>query len=278
MDIEDWVRRNGRIAHTSDILKAGATRYSIRSALTSGSLVRVRRDWLALHDCDPLLTAAASHGGRLTCLTAAARYGLWTVSDNVTHLAVAPNAGRLALPAGMKAHWSVGPVPVGSRRLIDPLENTLVRVAECQPFESAVIVLDSALRLKRIAPTQLTRIATKSSRFAIAVDAAAEFSDSGIETIPRIRLRRIGIEMRQQVVIDDHPVDGLIGDRLVLQIDGYGPHSDVARRRSDIRQDARLTLMGYTVLRFDYAQIVGNWAYVEATILSAMAQGLHHAA
>ena len=159
--------------------------------------------------------------------------------------------------------------------LVDPLENALVRVAECQTFESAVVVFDSALRLRKVSPGQLKRVATRSSRFRAASDAATAFSDSGIETIPRIRLARIGILMRQQIVIDDHPVDGLIGDRLVLQIDGYGPHSDAGRRRRDLQQDARLTLMGYTVLRFDYAQVVGNWAYVEATILSAMAQGLH---
>ncbi len=275
MDIEDWVRRSGRIAHTSDIIKAGATKYGIRSALSSGSLVRVRRDWLALPDCDPAVLLAARHGGRLTCLTASERYGLWTIPDDTTHLAVPSNAGRLALPSSVKVHWSEGPIAVSSLKLIDPLENVLVRVAECQPFETAVVVLDSALRLKKISASQLLRISTKSTRFGSARAAASEFSDSGIESIPRIRLARIGVVVKQQVVIDDHPVDGLIGKRLVLQIDGYGPHSNADRRRRDIRQDGRLTLMGCTVFRFDYAQVVGQWAYVESTVLSAMAQGLH---
>lgn len=277
MDVEEWVRRNGRIAHTSDIIRAGGTKYGIRASLASGTLSRVRRDWLAIPDCDPALRMAAMHGGRLTCLTAAQRYGLWTVAHTEIHLAVPRNAGRLHLPPNVKAHWSMGPVSSSSLQLLDSLENVLVRVAECQPFEAAVVVLDSALRLRKVSPMHLRRVVTRSTRFAAAVEAASEFSDSGIESIPRIRLARIGVEMRQQVIIDDHPVDGLIGDRLILQIDGYGPHSSADRRRRDLRQDARLTLMGYTVLRFDYAQVVGDWAYVQATILSAMAQGLHRA-
>ena len=275
MDIEDWVRRSGRIAHTSDVMRAGATRYGIRAALASDGLIRVRRDWLALPDCDPQLRLAAGAGGRLTCLTAARRMGLWTIDDGATHLAVPPNAGRLTVPPAVKPHWAVGPAPASRLMLVDPLENALVRIAECQPFEVAVVVLDSALRLKKISPGQLMRIATKSTRFASARAAASEFSDSGIESIPCIRFARIGIVVRQQVIIDDHPVDGLIGDRLILQIDGYGPHSNAEQRRRDLRQDGRLTLMGYTVFRFDYTQVLGRWAYVESTVLSAMAQGLH---
>lgn len=275
MNIEEWVRRNGRIAHTSDIIKAGATKHGIRAALAAGPLVRLRRDWLALPDCDPQLAFAASCGGRLTCLTAASRMGLWTFADNMTHLAVSPHASRLEVAADVKVHWSVGPAPSSRLMLIDPFENVLVRVAECQPFEAAVVVLDSALRMGKTTAGELRRLVAGSSRFTAAVEAASEFSDSGIESIPCVRFARIGIVVKQQVIIDGHPVDGLIGDRLVLQIDGYGPHSTADRRRRDLRQDGRLTLMGYTVFRFDYAQVVGHWAYVESTVLSAMAQGLH---
>lgn len=278
MDIEDWVRRNGRIAHTSDIIKAGASRYGIRAALESGPLVRVRRDWLALPDCDPQLVLAARSGGRVTCVTAASRMGLWTLSDGSTHLAISPNASLHQVVPRAIVHWAVGPAPSSRLMLIDPFENVLVRVAECQPFEAAVVVLDSALRLGRATTAELRRVATRSTRFAAALEAASEFSDSGIESIPCLRFARIGIVVKQQVIIDDHPVDGLIGDRLVLQIDGYGPHCTADRRRRDLRQDGRLTLMGYTVFRFDYAQVVGRWAYVESTVLSAMAQGLHLAA
>jgi very-short-patch-repair endonuclease len=33
--------------------------------------------------------------------------------------------------------------------------------------------------------------------------------------------------------------------------------------------------LGYTVLRFDYYQVMYDWDLVESTIVAAMAQGLH---
>jgi len=84
--------------------------------------------------------------------------------------------------------------------------------------------------------------------------------------------------VRQQVWLDRHPVDVLIGERLVVQIDGFEHHGDARRRRKDIRGDARLVLLGYTALRFDYQQVMFDWPDVEASILGAVARGLHLAA
>ena len=80
--------------------------------------------------------------------------------------------------------------------------------------------------------------------------------------------------MRQQVVVDEYPVDLLVGDTLIVQVDGTH-HLEQRQRRRDIRADGRLVLRGYTVLRFDYQQILFDWPYVERTILAAVAQGLH---
>ncbi|PPL15982.1 DNA/RNA helicase, partial [Microterricola pindariensis] len=46
-------------------------------------------------------------------------------------------------------------------------------------------------------------------------------------------------------------------------------------RGRDIAADRRLVLRGYTVLRFDYKQILFDWPTVEAQILAAMARGAH---
>ena len=103
---------------------------------------------------------------------------------------------------------------------------------------------------------------------------ASQLSDSGLESIPVARLRRIGITVRQQVVIDGHAVDILIGDRLVLQVDGFGFHRSAAQRERDLAQDRRLVLMGYTVFRYGYADVLYRWPDVEAEIRHAMAARL----
>jgi very-short-patch-repair endonuclease len=83
------------------------------------------------------------------------------------------------------------------------------------------------------------------------------------------------VRVRQQVVLAGRPVDMLVGDRLVLQIDGYEHHSSSAQRAKDIAHDAELRLRGYTVLRFSYGQIVHDWVAVERRITRALAAGLH---
>lgn len=277
MDLETWLNTRDGIAHRSDAIEFGFTRYRIEAAMSAGQVRIARRRWLYTRSCSQDLLTAAVTGARLTCLTEAQRRGLWTIPDGRTHLAVASNAVVRAQPS-FRLHWAAGPMPTGPRNLSEPIGNVLLHLADCQPFERAVVVFDSALRTTALTPEEMARYRTRSPAFRLLVEATGILSDSGIESLPKVRLRRIGVEMRQQVVIDGHPVDGLIGSRLVLQIDGFGPHSEVEQRRRDLRQDARLTLMGYTVLRFDYSQIMFEWPFVEAAILAAMAQGLHLAA
>ena len=76
-----------------------------------------------------------------------------------------------------------------------------------------------------------------------------------------------------QVWLAGHRVDFLIGDRLVLQIDG-STHVG-AQRDSDIRHDAQLMLLGYHVIRVGYDQVVNRWHEVQSHVQRAVAQGLH---
>lgn len=82
----------------------------------------------------------------------------------------------------------------------------------------------------------------------------------------------VGLPIRAQTWIAGHRVDALIGDRLVLQIDGV---SHVEQRSEDIRHDAELRLMGYHVIRVSYTQMMFEWAMVQDLIMRAVAQGLH---
>ena len=103
---------------------------------------------------------------------------------------------------------------------------------------------------------------------------ASALSDSGLETHFVALTRAIGVRVRQQVWIDGHPVDALIGERLIIQLDGFAHHQASDRRR-DITADTRLVLLGFTVLRFDYQQVLFQPEHVQQTVLAAIAQGLH---
>ena len=85
--------------------------------------------------------------------------------------------------------------------------------------------------------------------------------------------RDLKVPIIPQAWIAGHRVDFLIGDRLVLQIDGG--HHVGAQREADIEHDAALMLLGYHVVRVDYRQIIDRWHTVQDMIARAVAQGLH---
>ncbi|ASD21773.1 DNA helicase [Cryobacterium sp. LW097] len=274
MDLGIWLARHHGVAHSAQALRAGFTRYSIRQSIAGGECERIRRDWLALPTAPADLRAAAALGGRVACLSVAWQLELWHLSDGMNHVSMPRNT---AVPASetLRVHWSIGPVPVARFALVEPIENALVHIAECQPFENALVVWDSALNKKLVTQASLARLHLRSAAARAVREVASGLADSGLETLPVSRLAAIGIRVSQQVMLAGHRVDGLIGQRLVLQSDGFSFHSTAEQRRADIAHDRRLVLLGFTVLRYDYRQILFDWPRVEAEILHAMAQGLH---
>ncbi|WP_235511465.1 endonuclease domain-containing protein [Agromyces sp. Root81] len=169
-------------------------------------------------------------------------------------------------------HWAKPLVPRHPDALTDPIENVLVLVAQCQPFEAALAVWESALRRGLLDRQALERMPLPTAVRNV-LGSALPFSDSGLESFVVPRLAWMKIPLVPQVWIAGHRVDFLIGERLVLQIDGG--HHVGEQRESDIEHDAELMLLGYHVIRVGYSQIVDRWQTVQDHIVRAVAQGLH---
>lgn len=148
-------------------------------------------------------------------------------------------------------------------------------MAACLGCEDALGAWESASKVEHLDPAALRLVQWRSVRARDIAEAVGGLSDSGLETILVTRLRAVGLPVRKQVVIAGRPVDGLIGERLVVQADGWEFHSSPAQRRRDVAHDAELRLRGFTVLRFSSDQIMHDWPAVERTILRAVAAGLH---
>lgn len=271
-----WLGSRG-VAHTSDARAAGFPPGKILAAVTAGSAQRIGRSWVAAPDCEPRKLAAAAVRGRVTCVSAAALAAVWTPDHDRVHVAVGGNASRFDA-TDLVVHWSPGPAPVGRNAVVDPMLNSLFHVAQCLSQKDALAVWESAIRLKKVDASVLRRVAWRNPRATALASVASALSDSHLETTFVDGLRRAGIVVRQQVRVDGHPLDGLIGEKLAMQIDGFAFHSTAADRRRDIRADARLALRGYTVLRFDFWQILFDWDYVLATVQTAISQNLHRSA
>lgn len=268
------VARHDGVARISTLRAEGHSRHRVDRALDAGQLLRIRRDWVATPTADRHLVSAAREGVVLSCVTAARRGGLWVLAEGGPHVAAPPH-GRGGKSPGAVVHWSEPVVPRHPDVLVDPLENALVLAASCLPYEQALAIWESALNKRLVDAQALSRLALPAAARAI-LDASHPFSDSGLESFVVPRLRWMKCRILPQVWLAGHPVDFLIGERLVLQIDGG--HHVGPQRTKDIAHDAQLMLLGYHVIRVSYEQVVHDWPSVQALIMRAVAQGLHRAA
>ncbi|KAF2413179.1 DNA/RNA helicase [Microbacterium sp. B35-04] len=269
----DALTRRGGVARLRALLDAGFSRLTVAGAVADGILTVPRRGWIALADADPYLLAAASAGVVLTCVTRAKRLGLWVLAEEAPHVGAPSSASRLSLQnPKTTVHWAAPVQPREVGALEDGILNTLVIVARCQPFEAALAVWDSALNGGLVTKMELARLQLRPAARRV-LDAATPFSDSGLETIFAIRLKWLRLPIRAQIWILEHRVDFLIGERLVVQVDG-GHHVGL-QRAADVAHDAALTLLGYHVIRVTYAQVIDRWHEVQELIMRAIAQGLH---
>lgn len=281
MDVDVWVRRQGGIVRSARLREQGWSGRALTTAVRAGVLVRPRGGWLAVPEADPELVAAARAGVVLTCVTQARRLGLWVLREERPHVAAPPHAGGVRVEDDRDAerralvHWARPLVPRPPGSLVDAIENVLVIAAVCLPFEEALAIWNSAIRQGRTDIPTMSRLPLPHRARAV-LDAVNPFADSGLESFVLQRLRWLGLRIVPQAWIAGHRVDFLIGERLVLQIDG-GSH--VGRQRDeDNRHDAQLMLMGFHVIRVGYSQVIHDWPAVQELIMRAVAQGLHRAA
>ncbi|WP_431805082.1 endonuclease domain-containing protein [Microbacterium sp. bgisy203] len=261
----------GGVARASRLRAEGHSPHHIARAVAAGALERVRRDWVALPGADAELVSAARAGVVLSCISLARRLGLWVATEDRCHVAADPGAAG-GKPERAAVHWARPVVPREPDALVDRIENALLLVAACQPVAAAVAVWDSAVHRRLITVAELSRLRLPPAARSV-LARVDPLSESGLETLFRTALRWLRLRILTQVFIGGHRVDFLIGDRLVVQIDGG--HHVGAQRASDVAHDAALTLMGYHVLRFTYTQIVDDWPAVQDAIQRAVAQGLH---
>lgn len=274
MDPISALRARDGVARIRTLRSDGVSDHALRRARERGAIFSVCRGWVALRGADGMLVAAARRGVVLSCVTLAARKGLWVLDDSQPHLAAPSTSGHASAARGV-IHWNKPVFPREPDSCEDSIENALVLVAGCQPYEGALATWESAFRQKIVDPGVLERAQLPPAARRVLAD-ARPFADSGTETIFFTRLAWLDVAITPQVWIHGHRVDFLIGDRLVVQIDGG--HHVGQQRTSDIAHDALLKLHGYHVIRIGYEQLMHRWHDVQRVILTAIGQRLHLAA
>ncbi|WP_221584863.1 endonuclease domain-containing protein [Microbacterium sp. G2-8] len=263
----------GGVARITDLRTRGHGRRAVEGAVARGELTRPRRGWVALPTADPMLVHASRSGVVLSCITQATRLGLWVTRHEAVHVAADPRSGGVRLDrARSHVHWARPVVERVPGSLEDPVQNVLALTADCLPREDAVATWESAFHQEITSRAAMLALPLKRAAREVA-ERATPFSDAGTESIFIQRLSWLKVRIVQQVWLHGHRVDALVGDRLVVQVDGG--HHVGAQRDSDIAHDAKLKLAGYHVIRVSYRQLMHDWPAVQQLILEAIAQGLH---
>lgn len=284
MDLSAAIKSLGELAATHELYALGFTQARLRRASRDGEIVRVRKGWFGRPALPLALMQAARVGGRLASVSAARWYGLWVPSDDGTlHVQVPPNAcqlrtredyrHRLSESEGLPVtvHWEA-PRTTASRVIVSVAE-AVEQIIGTKDDEFGFVVCESAIEQRALTHKQLEAMSDRLPVRIRYLPAITALSGSGTESIFSFRMRQLGIRFRQQVQLGPDRVDFLIGERLVVEIDS-SLHDPVRDRR----RDARLSILGYRVLRFDYHQVINDWAMVEAVVLAAISRGDHLAA
>lgn len=281
MILEEFVAGNDGIV-SSELLSAnGHSPHEAARAVQSGRLLRVRRGWFALPGAPRPLVDAVSAGGRLSCVSVLRRHGVWSMRDWRPHVRTGRHSGhspgqREAARSGLVVHRAHSDEPLGAAAE-DPFDVALRHAVRCQPMLDAVASLDSAVNTGIMSIGDLAWVLDPlPSRLRRLHDLVDGSCQSGLETKARLGLRAINVPHRLQVEIEGvGHVDIVIGDRLVLELDGWQWHSAKKDFEEDRRRDLLLARLGYLVIRVSYQQVSYGWNAVMATVQSLIARGEH---
>jgi very-short-patch-repair endonuclease len=177
---------------------------------------------------------------------------------------------------GVAVTWN-DPRALGTRSVLDPLF-CLDAIIRSQPAIVAFAAVESALHLGLMTRSSWRRyVDSVPRRKRGRLGSVSHLSDSGGESLLKFHILTLQLPFVQQPKIPGvGRVDFLIGQCLVVEVDGAEFHTSREAFEEDRRRDALLSALGYRVLRFSYNQVDKRWPVVEAAVLAAIARDDHH--
>jgi very-short-patch-repair endonuclease len=227
---------------------------------------------------------AVGRDAALSHPTAADQLGLRRSGSATIHVTVPARGGRLHR-AGVVVHRSATLRPVDvitvdglavtsvARTLLDlagmlapgPLERAVERSLELRLFDLAAVADVLAANPNRRGAGRLARIVAE-------IHHEPPVTRSELEALMRDVCDEHGVERPEvNAMVDIYEVDFLWrARRLVVETDSREHHATLAAFERDRVRDARLTALGYRVVRFTYRRVADEPAAVTETILALL--------
>lgn len=285
------------IERYGDLVRTRTERRVLAGLVANGQLLKTSYGCYALPEVPRAALIARQFNAKLTCLSAVEYAGLRTLNPvQAPHLALPRNRGLTPNSAKTKivVHRESGQL-IGARgglesvrytkdgvrntSLIAPWPTVFARIALCQPLEDAIVAIDAGLAdgvvRKEDIVGQLGRRHLKQVMRVLRL--TSHLSQSVTESLVRVALTMAGLKVVPQVKIENVGyVDLLVEDRIAIELDGFAYHGDRRQFRTDRNRDRELQLMGYTVLRYAYEDVINTQDVVLREVRSILANSRHN--
>lgn len=249
----------------AELKERGFDRRTLRAALAAGVLVRARRNRYLRSDAPAPVIAAVRSGGRLDCLALLVLLGVFIKDTPRVHVRVSPNAGRFS--PGAVVHWRrMTAHPLGRHAVA--IRDAAIHAVLCQKPREAIATIDSLLHLRLLTEDEADAVfRSLPARLRILrrmVDGSAE---SGPETLMRLILRTLPVNVRTQVtIVGVGRVDFVVDGWLIIECDGRRFHEGWDKQVQDRHRDVEAAAQGYVTLRFTAADVLDDSGGIRVSI------------
>jgi very-short-patch-repair endonuclease len=237
----------------------------IAASVARGHLVHVRRDRYALPSTHRDILEAVRIGGRLTCLSLLALFGVFVHRSRELHVLVTPGSSRLRVPKGSKVvlHWRVK-ASVDACLHAAQLADAAAHAVLCQAPREALATLDSIRHHGLMTEHELAAMfTTLPQRFRPLLALVDPSAGSGPETFMRLVLRAMGVTYETQVYLDGvGHVDFVVDGWLIIECDSKEFHEGWEKQMQDRARDIAAARQGYVTIRPLAKDILGDQAAV----------------
>lgn len=241
-----------------------AGRAPARDAITTGAVVVLPRQQVALPSIGVARSAAAAAGGTISHLSAALHYGWKVKAEPPLPTITVPRRRRRPhdLPP-MELHWA-DLLPEATADGVTTPVQTVVDCARAYDVDVALCVADSALRSRMVRPDELLAAASSSARTGrpraihVASEASALAANPFESVLRAIALEVTGLAVRPQGWIGNAGRADLVDDRLMIAIeaDSWTHHGTRESFRRDVRRYTEFARLGWVVVRFLWEDVM----------------------
>jgi very-short-patch-repair endonuclease len=273
LDLSPLFAAHFGVVRTKLLIDLGLSNGDIRRLARAGQLVQVRQGWWATPNANANVMAAVKARGVLTGPAALELRGAWVpkacgiavrlterrmvdrrvkVNDHVS-------ANRVWAPEGCASlHVLEGDLVERCTNSCDDVSTALLVTMRDLGRDVAVVLADSVVERKLLTSAEVEAIANKAgARGEAVLELHDPSAGSGIESLFRLWLRRHRIAFQTQRWIEGvGRVDFLIGERLIVEVDGRQFHDTDDQCERDRARDREAVARGYLVIRLTYNDVV----------------------